>query len=263
MPNTYRLHVRVKGSGDPVVLLHGQLSTGRYLNDVIAHLQEKRQTFCPDLLGFGRSPRPRRAKYSIDQHVAALHDALLDKNISKPFVLMGHSMGAQIALAYTVAHPSQVKAVVLSALPLFIDKKSAYSDLAKINDSLAWMLSGKRARILGLLPRLIVQPLAMVAAFRMHGAYPRYVVADIARHSWPAFKRSLDNVVVSYDPKPDLKRIKLPMFLFFATDDSITPDPERQLAPLLSAQHTLKILKGSHQIPLEHPKAIADALLSL
>ncbi|HEY8820312.1 MAG TPA: alpha/beta hydrolase [Dehalococcoidia bacterium] len=62
-------------------------------------LADEARIFCPDLLGFGRAPRPSAA-YSVADHLAAL-DACRDSLAlgSEPVILAGQSAGSVLALA--------------------------------------------------------------------------------------------------------------------------------------------------------------------
>ena len=66
-----RLAVRLAGaSGTPIVFLHGLASSSRYWTPGVARLAQTHRLIMPDLLGFGRSPRPFSASYSPEEHVA-------------------------------------------------------------------------------------------------------------------------------------------------------------------------------------------------
>ena len=59
------------GRGPAVVFVHGLGASGRYWDAVVPRLAGRR-TVTVDLLGFGRSPKPRRASYDVDFHADAL-----------------------------------------------------------------------------------------------------------------------------------------------------------------------------------------------
>src|SRR5713226_2084658 len=65
------LFVEVSGSGPRVLYLHGLGASSRYWQRVVdaspPHLAVR-----PDLLGFGRSPKPPEACYDVDCHLATL-----------------------------------------------------------------------------------------------------------------------------------------------------------------------------------------------
>lgn len=101
--------------GDPaapaVVLVHGIGVSERYFRPLSGELARDRWVLVPDLPGFGRSPRPRRAP-TVEQMADAVL-AVLAARRTGPAVLVGHSMGAQVVLAMAARAPDQARAVVL------------------------------------------------------------------------------------------------------------------------------------------------------
>ncbi|WP_349257785.1 alpha/beta fold hydrolase [Iamia sp.] len=59
------------GRGPAVVFVHGLGASGRYWDAVVSRLAGRRSV-AVDLLGFGRSPKPRRASYDVGCHTDAL-----------------------------------------------------------------------------------------------------------------------------------------------------------------------------------------------
>jgi pimeloyl-ACP methyl ester carboxylesterase len=92
------LHVRTAGSGSPVlVLLHGLGVNGAVWEPFVAHLESwPGRIVVPDLRGHGRSPHADR--YAIAAHAADVA-ALVEGE--RAVYVIGHSMGAMIALAMT------------------------------------------------------------------------------------------------------------------------------------------------------------------
>lgn len=102
------------GSGPAVVLLHGLTATRRYV--VMGSHQLPRsgyRTVAYDARGHGESePAPSPAAYEYSDLAADL-GALLDEFDLERATLAGASMGAHTALAFALAHPERVDALVL------------------------------------------------------------------------------------------------------------------------------------------------------
>lgn len=101
------------GSGGlPVVLIHSLAGNSTHWSKQLEHLRRTRRAVALDLRGHGRSEQPRNGDYTIagmTGDVATVADSLgLDK-----FVLVGHSMGGGVALAYAGAHPDRVAGLLL------------------------------------------------------------------------------------------------------------------------------------------------------
>lgn len=118
-----RLHVVEHPGPEPtIVLLHGLGGTHRYWLSVMDQVDFGCNLIMVDLLGFGDSPKPYR-RYTVDLHLEALNQALCD---CKNLTLVGHSLGAVLALAYTARHPEPVNSLLLISCPYFGDKNTAY-----------------------------------------------------------------------------------------------------------------------------------------
>lgn len=95
----------LEGARPTVVLVHGLISS-RYLLPTVRRLAPWCRLLVPDLPGFGRSDRPARAL-----GIAGLADALATFMVSCEAVgaaVVGHSVGAQVAVELANRHPSLV-----------------------------------------------------------------------------------------------------------------------------------------------------------
>ncbi len=259
----YKLKVFKKGTGRPVMVLHGQVSTHRYMKDVTKRIAGNRTVYAFDLLGFGRSPRPKKAAYTVDQHITSIHKTILAVHAEVPFVLVGHSMGAQLALAYAKKYPAMVSSLVLTGLPLFDSKDTAYEQLTALNPKNAWLLRGRRARLLGSMPGVVKPLMACIALVFGKGDYPARVVIDVVRNNWQSFSRSLEEVVLGYNPYPDIQTAQANIYFIFGDKDPISIDAVQKLKLHTRKKQQVTMVQGTHQVPLEHPKVIADTVLSL
>jgi len=115
-PSRHRLYCRTEGSGPPLLFLHGLAGSWRYWRRGLDGLQAHHALYLPDLLGFGRSPKPR-GDYALPMHVGALAP-LLDE-ADGPMTVVGHSMGAIVALGRSWLAPSVCYMKDLLALPIF------------------------------------------------------------------------------------------------------------------------------------------------
>ena len=109
--NGLHLYYEVHGAGSPLVLLHGGLLTiDINFAGLIPTLARRHQVIAPELQGHGRTA-------DIDREITPANSAadvvaLLDElGIDRAHVL-GHSMGAAVALELAVNHPDRVLSVV-------------------------------------------------------------------------------------------------------------------------------------------------------
>lgn len=111
-------------------MLHGYLASSNYYKKLATYLEKDYQIVRVDLLGHGRSPKPRHIEYSYDDQLAALHTTLERLGVEAPFALIGHSMGALIALRYATMYPSDTMRLVLLNPPMFSSPAEAQCDIA-------------------------------------------------------------------------------------------------------------------------------------
>lgn len=109
----HRLHVRCTGSGSPVVILESGLGeAGAYWGWISAAVAPETTVCAYDRAGRGwREPAP----VAQDGFAVAgdLHVLLERAHIEAPFVLVGHSSGAQYVRIYAGRYPEQVAGMVL------------------------------------------------------------------------------------------------------------------------------------------------------
>ena len=103
-----------KGHLPPTVLLHGLGSSATPFAPLLACLRPHvRRAVAPDYLGHGFSEesRVRMTPHTLSTAMTAALDELLDE----PAIIVGNSLGGVVGLAYAVARPERVRALVLVA----------------------------------------------------------------------------------------------------------------------------------------------------
>jgi pimeloyl-ACP methyl ester carboxylesterase len=109
----YRMRYLVAGTGEPVLLLHGLADTGDSWMRILPGLARRYQVFAPDLLGCGGSEKPR-INYSL-WALAVYTRHFLDAVGVKRADVVGHSLGAGLALHLFFQYPERVRRLVLLA----------------------------------------------------------------------------------------------------------------------------------------------------
>jgi pimeloyl-ACP methyl ester carboxylesterase len=97
--------------GPAFVLVHGIGVSSRYFRPLAIELAKHGTVYLVDLPGYGAAPDPH-AQVTLDGHADAV--ASLVRTIASPeVVLVGHSMGAQVAVSLVQRHPHLVSRLVL------------------------------------------------------------------------------------------------------------------------------------------------------
>ncbi len=109
-----------------VVLIHGIGDKGaRDWDGLIPRLAGDFRVLAVDLPGFGRSSKSNAA-YTPDNYVAFLRHLIDEQIKTRPFMLVGHSMGGALALRYAARYPREVAALVIADVPAILHRL-AYS----------------------------------------------------------------------------------------------------------------------------------------
>jgi len=111
-----RLHYVERGTGEPLVLLHGN---GSMIQDfetsgLVDLAVENYRVIVIDRPGFGHSSRPRNVVWTPDAQAQLIRRALERLGVSQAIVL-GHSWGASVAVALALQFPDMVRGLVLAS----------------------------------------------------------------------------------------------------------------------------------------------------
>jgi pimeloyl-ACP methyl ester carboxylesterase len=109
-----RLHVVEQGEGPAVVLIHGNMVSERDFeaSGLFDRLARNHRVIAFDRPGFGHSTRPRDRVWTPAAQAKLLHAALVQLGVEQAAVV-GHSMGAMVALALALDYPQDVRRLVL------------------------------------------------------------------------------------------------------------------------------------------------------
>src|SRR4051795_12115349 len=99
------------GEGPLLVLVHGITSSSTTWERVIPLLAERHTVIAPDLLGHGRSAKPR-GDYSLGAYASGLRDLLVALP-EPPATVVGHSLGGGIAMQLAYQFPERVERLAL------------------------------------------------------------------------------------------------------------------------------------------------------
>jgi pimeloyl-ACP methyl ester carboxylesterase len=109
----YRRAYRIAGSGPAILLLHGIGDNSTTWNTVQAKLAQRFTVIAPDLLGHGKSDKPR-ADYSAAAYANGMRDLLSVLDIER-VTIIGHSLGGGVAMQFAYQFPHLVDRLILVA----------------------------------------------------------------------------------------------------------------------------------------------------
>jgi branched-chain amino acid transport system permease protein len=252
-PSHLRLYYEQSGAGpQPVVLVHGSFASSRWWQPVMALLPAEQFTCCaPDLPGFGRSDRPDDpASYAVERLAVALAD-LLDGLGLWNVDLVGHSLGAAVALSYAVANPGRLRSLTLVSTPSPQGTPTPPEGYALLEQ----MRSDRS---------LLAQALASTMPAHAPDPFFQQLVDDAQSQAPVAFRAAALALEQWQLDRNALLQLRLPVLLVWGDRDQIV-ERSVQTGLLLSipGANNLEVLRGCGHTPmLEHPDAFAQVLLN-
>ncbi|MBK7897815.1 MAG: alpha/beta hydrolase [Candidatus Promineifilaceae bacterium] len=137
------IHYEVLGRGQPLIFIHGWVGSWRYWWPSMQALSAHYRTFAFDLWGFGDSSKAPDA-YSLKAYVEMVNQFIDKLGVARPVILVGHGLGAAVALSYTAQNPDNVAKVATISLPVtgqFITNKLQGAD----NESMISRVLGRES----------------------------------------------------------------------------------------------------------------------
>lgn len=108
-------HYLDEGSGEPVVMVHGNPTWSFYYRDLIKALRGTHRVIVPDHIGMGLSEKPSDAvyEYSLRQRIADFSALMAHLSLDRPINLVVHDWGGMIAMAWAVENVEKIARLVI------------------------------------------------------------------------------------------------------------------------------------------------------
>lgn len=258
---TSTLAARVRGDrGDPVVLLHGLVASGLYWGATYDRLGSDRRLVVPDLLGFGRSPRPPSG-YGPDDHVHALVTCLDELGVTEPATIGAHSLGSLIAIRLAATLPDRVANIVVFGPPLYSDPVSALRHVGGTSAmGRLFILPGRTAEVAC---RWVCEHRDMAACLAVltHPGLPAAIAADGVQHTWESYSETLERVILTAEPGAWLSEVACPVTVVVGDSDRVV---DHDHLSQLAARHphlSVETWEGlGHDVPLALPQRCLEMI---
>ncbi|MEO0618426.1 MAG: alpha/beta fold hydrolase [Pseudomonadota bacterium] len=184
-----KLHAVTWGdvAAPPVVLVHGLKDMARAWDGIATRLADDFFVVAPDLAGHGDSPWSADRAYTMSSYVYDLASLVRDlerDGHTGPVLLVGHSLGGNIALRYAAAEPERVSRLCAIEGIGPTPDKAAETDAQPVEERMrAWM--DKRRTLLERTPRAI-----MTSAWRPCCSHvPTHILRQHGPITWPSTRR--------------------------------------------------------------------------
>ena len=264
-PNSQRISVNTQGSGTDIILIPGLASSREVWVDLASDLRMNHRIHLVELAGFANTPAISNPEGKVlAPAVDAIAEYIRTRHIKAP-VIIGHSLGGEIALMLGARHPDLVgRLMIVDALPfytLMIDptatSETAVRQATTMRD---WLLAQSPEQIAEFQNTSIAR-LAKTAAVR-----PALVAAGINSDRKTVADAVYELMIT--DLRPELGRIRAPIEVVYAYDPVFEIPASRVDAMYRQAYasapdiHFTRIDDSFHFIMLDQPERFAGVVES-
>lgn len=271
-----RLHFVIKGAGRPVVLIHGNPGSCQDWARLYTPISSRYQAIAFDRPGHGHSDRPNHRDITVDIQAQMLHAALKELQVERP-ILVGHSWGGALALAYALEFPDDLSGLVLLAPAIyrsddgvsFLSKLPGFPIIGDVVNFLFTPLIG---------PWLVRTDVAKAfAPDPIPKHYLRHVLSEWTRpkkvkwysvddallnESLPKLSQRYAELLDQNGSKGSEPRLPMPISIVTGDSDLIVPAKENahRLHQALPVSELIVLPNTGHQIPFTRPDAVVEAI---
>ncbi len=263
--NGFEMHYVDEGSGEPIVMLHGDPTWGYLYRAFISALSRHHHCIVPDHMGMGKSGVPEKPyPYRLQHHIANLEALLLHLDLHN-ITLVVHDWGGPVGLGSAIRHPQRIKRLVLLNTWAFAPWPGGpFPRLLEI-------IRSERGENFVLKRNGYVEPALMGTTHRTENLTPTVMEAYKAPYPTPETRTALlcwsrDIPVQASDPSyADMKRIEealpqfrdLPILIVWGMQDPVLPPSVLQMwQELYPRAITHEIEDASHFLQEDAPERV-------
>ncbi len=259
--STLRLHAHFdEGTGPVIVMLHGINSDGGDWRTVIDTIGDGYRFIAFDLLGFGASPKPLDIDYSADEHALVIEKTLADMGVDDQFLLVGYSLGGDIALRYASTYPHRLRRLFLLDAPFYLPASELRASGLKyfwdVGSQKMWNALATSKQRDSFLYKLASGAIEKPLEEAFHSE-------DIPTH-WEVMSRNLENTVNKATWVDDLPKLTMPVVHAIGVHDAIVKlDQAPSLKRLKPDMEIRRIggLAADHMVLWNMPERVAEEIV--
>jgi len=233
---------------DPILILHGWGSTmsGERYSKVKELLQEEEYAvFVPDLPGFGKNTLKKEA-LTFDDYLLFVKDFIQEKKLKK-IILVGHSFGGRIAIAFAAKYPELVSKLIL------VSASGIPHPLSSLKKKIAYVVT----KIIG--PIFAIPPLSLFYNLLRKLMY--YSIGEMDYYKSGNLKQTFKNVY-QVSIVPDLEKITVKTLILWGEIDTFTLLKDGKLMHECIKNSQLVIIHNAgHKFIYENPEKFVKEVL--
>lgn len=263
-PDGGTIHYAEKGSGRPLVLLHGVTLRHDVWAPQFNMLADRYRVIAVDLRGHGRS-RPGDLGLGLPR-LATDVATLLEALDLRGAVLVGHSMGGMTLMQFCGDHADVLDQRVAG---IALVATAAYGTVPPLmGGAMRWALARGEGQVTSGRGLPAQQRMPRRAVRLVFGDKPSARAIDIVAE----MTRSMSDVhliaslqgIVEHDARDALRATRTPSLVVVGTRDTLTPVPlSRKMARLMPGCEFVVLPRAGHQLMQERPNELAELLDAL
>ncbi|KXS99947.1 hypothetical protein AC578_786 [Pseudocercospora eumusae] len=246
-------------SGQLLITLHGLGGSSKTFEPLLPKLPlDRYRVVSVDFEGFGKTLTTSKpasvARYvsDLDDLITHLQRSSPESLVSKPVVIIGHSVGAIVALHYAATKPDNVAGLSL----LGVSRSASHIEAA-------------RERMLGMANRARSEGIGPLADLAMTTNFPEDTPQDtrlevrkaVASSDLEGYAKTWEAMASPEHVDPEYGRIVCPCVFVTGEKDTISPPTKaKEVSGLLGGISKVEIVKGGHQPILSDLDGTAAAL---
>lgn len=244
------LNYSIYGTGEPIVLIHSGGVDSRAWRELVLLLARTHQIVTFDARGTGRSPAPQVPLNLVEDLRQLLDDLKLDH-----VILVGHSIGGELATNFTLSFPGRVARLIVVAPSLtgFIFSETFMGWIQQLNALAPDVDKMIQFSLQGPIYRTVMASGQRDFFIEMHTQYFTRVFTE-----WRSFE-----VIWPQPPAIEqLEAIVVPTLFMYGTvewDDMHMIAQEFKRIPRVAFA---EIAGADHMLPLTHPQEMASHIQS-
>ncbi len=231
------------------VLIHGIGNTLHAWTELAALLPNDIRIIGIDLLGFGDSPRPDWAVYDAKTQARSVGVTLLGLGLRQQPIIVGHSLGALVAVAVAKRYPLLPKKLILCSPPFY--KPLENKKFVTSPDDLLRTIYGIAKKHPEQLEQL--SPLAVKLGLANKAL-------NITRDNVPSYIAALESSIINQTALQDVSQLRLPIDIYYGAFDPVVIKKHITTLAKTHENVTVTRLNAGHEILGNYVKVLSSKL---
>lgn len=246
------LHVASdEGDGPVVILLHGIASSAATFEHLIPLISSTHRCIAIDLLGFGESPAPPGAAYTIEEHVASIRRTIKSLRLREPFTLVGHSLGSLLSARYAAMFGKQIGHLVLVSPPIYLSP-------SELGDPRVRAQVGAYLRVYEFLRSN--KDFTIAASAQVVKLFALGKTLDITERNWTAFVLSLQHCIESQTTVSDIATVTAPIDIVYGAFDQFLAPGSMKIVERMRGVDVHRVEVSDHVMRPRLARAVAAVI---